>query len=114
MVTFSCKRISQEELIRCSFNLNKTEYNVLMFMLKRGEIFTVSQISKVIKLDRTTIQKAIKSLVDKKLVKKRQKNLPKGGYTFFYKINNKNEIKDRMKEITYKWYKGVEEAINRL
>lgn len=114
MVTFSCKKISQEELIKCSFNLSKTEYNIIMFMLKGDEIFTASQISKAMKLDRTTIQKAIKSLVDKKLAKRRQKNLPKGGYTFFYEINNKNEIKDKMKEITYKWYKGVEEAINRL
>lgn len=33
MVTFACKRIRKEELIKCSFDLNKTEYNVLMFLL---------------------------------------------------------------------------------
>lgn len=114
MITFSCKRISQEELIRCSFNLSKTEYDVLTFMLKENKLLTASQVSKEMKLHRTTIQKAIKSLVDKELAKRRQKNLPKGGYTFFYEINNKNAIKDEIKEVTYKWYKSVEEAINRL
>ncbi|MBN2042991.1 MAG: hypothetical protein JW754_04270 [Candidatus Aenigmarchaeota archaeon] len=100
--------------MRCSFTLNRTEYNVMIFMLKTDGIFSVSKISKTMKLDRTTVQKAIKNLVCKKLAKRRQKNLPNGGYTFFYEINNKKEIKNRMKEITYKWYKSVEKSIDNL
>jgi len=114
MVTFSCKKISQEELIRCAFNLNKTEYNILMFLLKNNKKYTVSQISQIMKLDRTTIQKAIKNLTNEELVKRRQINLSAGGYMFFYKINDKNEIKNKIKKIIYEWYKHVEEAINKL
>ncbi len=114
MVTFSCKRITEEELIRCSFTLNKTEYNVLIFLLKSDKAHKVSQISKAMKLKRTTIQKAIKNLVEKGLVNRTQKNLFRGGYVFLYKPNNKEEIKNKMKEITYKWYKRIEKAISEL
>ena len=114
MITFSCKKITEEELIRCSFNLNKTEYNVLIFLLRNDKMHTVFQISKAMKLERTTIQKAIKNLVEKGLTKRSQKNLSRGGYIFSYKPNNKEEIKSKMKGLTYKWYKHVEETINKL
>ena len=114
MITFSCKKITEEELIRCSFNLNKTEYNVLIFLLRNDKIRTIIQISKAMELERTTIQKAIKNLVEKGLTKRAQKNLSRGGYIFLYKPNNKEEIKSKMKELTYKWYKHVEETIDKL
>ena len=114
MVTFSCKKITEEELMRCSFDLNKTEYHILIFLLKDDKVYTILQISKVMKLERTTVQKAVANLVEKGLVKRTQKNLSRGGYIFLYKPNNKGEIKSKMKEVTYKWYKNVEEAIDRL
>ncbi|OYT57667.1 MAG: MarR family transcriptional regulator, partial [Candidatus Aenigmarchaeota archaeon ex4484_14] len=46
--------------------------------------------------------------------KRIQKNLLRGGYVFLYKPYNKDEIKNKMKEITYKWYKSVEEHIDKL
>jgi len=114
MITFACKKIEHEELIRCSFNLNKTEYNVLMSFLKKKEVCTISEIAKTMKLERTTIQKAIKGLVNKKLVRRLQRNLPKGGYVFLYKVNNKQEIKNKMKSVVHKWYKLVEMEIDDL
>ena len=114
MITFACKKIKQEELIRCSFNLNKTEYNVFMFMLKRNQPYTVSRIAKIMRLERTTVQKAVKNLFNKKLIKRIQRNLPRGGYIFIYEINNKDEIKDKMKKIVYEWYKSVEAAIDKI
>ena len=114
MVTFSCKKITEEELTRCSFNLNKTEYHILIFLLRNDKMRTIFQISKAMELERTTVQKAIKSLVEKRLIKRTQKNLSRGGYIFLYKPSNKDEIKNKMKEITYRWYKNVEEAINKL
>ena len=112
MITFSCKKITKEELLRCSFNLNRTEYNVLSFMLKNDKTCKISQISKAMELERTTIQKAIKGLVSKGLIKRLQRNLSRGGYVFLYRMNNKDDIKNEMKEIIYKWYKGVEKEID--
>ena len=114
MIIFSCKNITEEELVRCSFSLNKTEYNVLIFLLRKDSLFSIPQISKMMKLERSTIQKAIKNLLSERLVKRTQNNLSKGGYIFLYKPNNKNEIKNRMREITSRWYKKIEESIDKL
>ena len=114
MITFSCKRISKENLIKCAFALNKTEYNLLIFLLENEKKYTAFQISELMKLDRTTIQKAVKNLVDKELVIRLQRNIPGGGYTFLYVINDKREIKEKIKRVIHKWCKGVEEAISDL
>ena len=114
MVTFSCKKISKEDLIKCAFALNKTDYNLLMFLLKEDKSFTSIQISELMQLDRTTIQKAVTHLVDKELVKRKQRNISGGGYTFLYLIEDKKEIKNKIKEVIRKWCKGVEESINEI
>ena len=114
MIKFSCREISKEDLIKCTFALNRTEYNLLIFLLKKEKKYTAFQISELMKLDRTTIQKAIKKLVDTKLVNRIQRNIPNGGYTFLYIIKDKKEIKDKIKKVVHKWCKGIEEAIGEL
>jgi len=114
MITFACKKIKQEELIRCSFNLNKTEYNVLMFLLKKNRKCSVIQISEAMKLERTTVQKALKNLLTKKLVKKWKRNLTKGGCLYLYMVINKEEIKKNMRDIIHNWYREIEKQIKSL
>ncbi len=114
MITFLCKKISKEDLIRCAFALNKTEYNLLIFLSKKEDKYTAAQISEFMKLDRTTIQKAIKNLVDKKIVKRTQQNISGGGYMFLYAISDKKKIKEKIKKVVNKWCKGVKESINEL
>ena len=114
MITFSCKKISKEDLIKCAFALNKTEYNLLMFLLKNDTHFTATQISKLMELDRTTVQKAAANLADKELVKRKQRNISGGGYTFLYSIEDKKEIKNKIKEVIRKWCKGVENTIDEI
>ena len=114
MITFACKKIEREELVRCSFNLNKTEYNVMMFLLAKRRIYMVSKIAKEMGLDRTTVQKSIKNLLRNKIIKRTQKNMPTGGYSYLYEINDRDEIKNKMKKIIYEWYRAVEKEITRL
>jgi len=66
------------------------------------------------KLERTTVQKAIKSLIEKDLVLRKQENLEKGGYMFFYKIKKKEELKYKLKKIVTDWHKKVETFIDSL
>lgn len=113
-VTFACKKITHEELIRCSFDLNKTEYNVLMFLLKDGESSEASEIGNRMGLERSTVQKAISGLWEKNLVRRTRRNLPKGGYTYIYRVEQKDGIKSRMEKIVYDWYKGVKKEIDLL
>jgi predicted transcriptional regulator len=114
MITFSCKKISDEELVRCSFDLNKTQYNILNLMLNDDRTRRISRISRDMGLERTTVQKAMKGLVAKGLIRKMQRNLPRGGYIFLYSVNDKDRIKREMMGIIYKWYKSVEKKIGQM
>jgi predicted transcriptional regulator len=114
MIEFSCRKISQEDLVRCAFGLNKTEYNLLVFLLKQEQKYTAIQISEKTGLDRTTIQKAIKNLVGKELADRLQVNIEGGGYTFLYRINDKEKIKGRIKSLIRNWSTAAEAAINKL
>jgi len=113
MISFACQDIEFKDLLRCSFELNKTEYNVFMFLLKTDKFFHASKIGDIMKLDRTTVQKAIKKLAEKDLVFRQQENLNKGGYLFHYRIKNKEDIKQRMLKIVENWHDEVVKEIKK-
>ncbi len=114
MITFACKKIRLDEIVRCSFSLNKTEYNMLMFLLGKEKEFDIHAISKKMGLERTTVQKALKKLLDKKLAKRRQLNIETGGYFFLYSAKNKIWIKTQLLKIIRQWEKTAEEEIQNL
>ena len=64
-------------------------------------------------LDRSTVQKALKRLAEKNLVFRQQKNLSKGGYTFYYSIRDKDHIQERMLSIVSRWTDNVTKEISR-
>ncbi len=114
MLTFACKKIRIEDIIRCSFELNKTEYKTLFFLINNSKKYTVSSIANKMGLNRTTVQKTTKKLLEKKLINKIQINLDKGGYEFYYNMKNKEEFKEGIKEILNKWVVVAEKEINKL
>jgi predicted transcriptional regulator len=107
MIYFACKQVNLDEIIKCSFGISKTEYNILMELTKSDGPLSVEEIVKVFKKDRTTIQKALQNLFKKKLVKRRQINLEKGGYAYYYFVEDKEEIKKKVKKIVAEWHKAV-------
>lgn len=114
MITFACKVIKKEEIVRCTFNLSKTEYTVLEFFFKTKGKHTVMDISKKLKLERTTVQKAIKKLMKKRLLKRTRENLKGGGYVFLYELESAEKIKRRIKHTVSEWYKNVIKKINEM
>lgn len=111
MIEFACKKIRQKEVIRCSFGLNKTEYDILRFLLENEGKRTVSQIAEKINLDRTTVQKAVQGLLGKDLVSRTKKGLSDGGYTFLYETESKQKIKNQMIKKIRKWSEAVKNEI---
>jgi len=107
MVSFACKQIDLKDILMCSFNLNKTEYNLLLFLMNQKESLCASSIGKLVKKDRTTIQKAIKHLLEVDLVHKHQINLDQGGYVFVYRIKDKEYLRTRITRIVSDWYSAV-------
>lgn len=92
MINLACKNITIEELITCAFNITKTEYKIIIQLLKKQNCSSES-LSEKLKKDLTTIQKALKSLVEKELVIRKQINLDGGGYKFIYQSISKEDIK---------------------
>ena len=114
MVTFACKKIPQEDLIRCSFDIKKTPYNLLIFLLGQKDPMKINEIAKQMGLERSSIQKAIRVLLEKDLIIRSQKNLDNGGYIYLYRTKNKQEIKQRMRDIITSWYENTKKEIERL
>ncbi|MCA9478697.1 MAG: HTH domain-containing protein [Nanoarchaeota archaeon] len=112
-ISFSCHHIDFKDLVMCSFDLNKTEYNLLLFLLSQHDSLSATQIGEMTKKDRTTIQKAIKKLFEKDLVLKHQVNLDTGGYTFVYKVKNRDYIRQTILEIINKWHAQVVESVKK-
>ena len=103
-----------DELVRCSFSLNKTECNLLMRLMKQPKAGNATAIAKAVGLDRTTAQKALTTLVERGLAEKFQENLPHGSYTFIYRSKQKGEIKADMLKTVRNWSSAVEKQIEKI
>jgi len=113
MIDFACKKFDINEIIKCSLGLSRADYKLFNFLLGSGEELTTSDISEKIGLDRTTVQKSVKSLVGKGVVVRLQENLDKGGYMFRYRIKDKELLKKQIISILTSWSAKAEEEIRR-
>lgn len=107
MVDFACRNISKEDILRCSFNLNKTEYLVLTALFSGQH--AIKEISSSTSLDRTTIQKAIKGLIAKRIIL-RKKCLS----AYVYYIEDKVQFKKELSKIISQWYSSVRKEIKKI
>ncbi len=111
---FGCERIDPRDLIKCTFGLNKTELELFLFLSKGNKCETVQTISKSLELDRTTIQKSLKKLLESEIIERRQNNLDNGGYVFFYCIKKKPQIKEKMQSILDDWHSSAKKEITHI
>lgn len=100
----TCGKIDIEDIIACSLSLKKSEYKIFEILLRTKENLTIKQISDKLKLDRTTIQKILKTLSEKRLIHRLQQNLENGGYIYTYNIKDKPAIKKYIKDALKLWY----------
>ena len=115
MIDFACKRFDLMEIIKCGLGLTKAELKIMNFFLDNlSKDFTTTNLSKTLKFNLTTVQKAVKKLYEKKIIIRHQKNLGPGGYLYVYECNSKMNIRKIIKEIIRNLSKKVEEKIDRL
>jgi len=106
---FVCRTFTLEELLRCSFNLNKTELSILKYLLNEKEEKTIEEITKKLQKDRTTIQRSISILLEQELITRRQINLKTGGYIFIYAAKSKEVLKEKV----YKIFESFKEKVDK-
>ncbi len=100
----TCGKLDIEDVIACSLSLKKSEYKIFEVLLRSKDNLTIQQISDKLKLDRTTIQKILKTLSEKGLTHRLQQNLENGGYIYNYSIKEKHAVKKHIKESLKQWY----------
>lgn len=113
MIRFACREIGFSELIRCSLNMSKAEYRIFIFMVEREKPLKIKEISKALGIDRTSVQKILKKLMEKGMVKRRQKNLEGGGYLYIYSIQKKEEIKEWILQKMEEWMENAKESVRK-
>lgn len=108
-MNFVCRLITIEDVLKCSYGLNKTEISILRYLIEEKEELNIEEIQKKIKKDRTTIQRSVKKLFEQELIKRRQINLDKGGYVFVYAPKAKSELKEKV----YKIFESFKVAVGK-
>lgn len=114
-----------EQLFKCILGLNKTESKVLCHLLNNRDVRT-SDIARALKMDRSSIQKALQSLSKLKLIErssmsmkdythsKALKETKKQGYLYVYNAKNMDSIKIQFKELLDTWYNSMLKYIENL
>jgi predicted transcriptional regulator len=102
----TCGKLDIEDIIACSLSLKKSEYKIFEVLLRSKENLTIQQISDKLKLDRTTIQKILKTLSEKGLIHRFQQNLENGGYIYNYNIKDKPAVKKHIKDALKIWFEN--------
>lgn len=112
MIDFACKRFQLDEVIKCGLSLSKADYRVFDFLIGHDEdVYSTEELAKELGLNLSTIQRAVKKLYEKHLLKRFQTNLDGGGYSFQYAAKDKSHIKEIIMGIVNRWSSTVENAL---
>ncbi|MEM4735390.1 MAG: helix-turn-helix domain-containing protein [Candidatus Thorarchaeota archaeon] len=90
------------DFICCAFGLQRSEIDTY-FALLSGEK-SASEISAALSLDRSTVQRALKSLMEKQLVFRNKRSIEGGGYYYTYRAVSTEEIRSQILQQLDKWY----------
>ncbi len=113
MIDFACKQFNIKDVMKCGLGLTAADFKVMNFLITEFNDFTTEDIAKKLKLNLSTVQRAVKKLHEKKIIQRNQKNLDSGGYVFVYRTESKQAIKKVILEIVKNWAKKVETELEK-
>lgn len=113
MIDFACKQFNLRDIIKCSLGLTKADLAVFDHLLAHEGRHRTEAIAKHLGVDPSTVQRAVKKLHEKGLVKRLQTNLQGGGYVFEYQSSDKRAIRAIIKETVRTWTRRVEDELER-
>ena len=93
------------DLMCCAFGLRDCEITIYSSLLDIS--MTVEDISSVICRDRSTTQRALKTLLDKGLIERDREHLEKGGYFYVYKSISSEEVRKQILAQLDQWYQDT-------
>jgi predicted transcriptional regulator len=113
MIDFACTEFNLRDIIKCSLGLTKADLAVFEHLLKHPSSHSTEDLAKQLKVDLSTVQRAVKKLHDKNLVLRKQKNLSGGGYVFAYQTNDKRVVRKIILDTVENWTKRVESELEK-
>lgn len=114
MIDFACKEFKIEDVIKCALNLTKADLNVLKYFLNEKDQWVDTEyLSKILKLDISTIQRSVKKLHEKEILQRSQQNLDGGGYVFKYKVSSRAKIKNTIMSVVNSWADRLGQELER-
>lgn len=116
---------SSERLFKCILGLNRTESKVFGYILK-NENASTSEIASKLKMERSSIQRALQSLSKLLLINRESLSMKdygtlekkadskKQGYLYVYNSKDLDSIKAQFKKLLDKWYNSMVNYIDNL
>lgn len=111
MIDFACKKFDIEEVVKCVLSLSKSDYKILKFLMKASESLTTENLATELKLDKSTVQRGVKSLHSRGLLFRSQINKTSGGYIFLYRVKEKEKIRKMISDVIDNWTRVFHEKI---
>jgi predicted transcriptional regulator len=109
---------SSLKLFKCILGLNQTESKIFAYIMKNDDVST-TELTVKLQMDRSSIQRALKTLHDLKIIHrksksmkdyvedKEMKNTKKKGYVYVYNAANMESIKKEFRMLLDKWYESM-------
>ncbi|MBD3313040.1 MarR family transcriptional regulator [Candidatus Woesearchaeota archaeon] len=115
MIDFACRRFSIEDVIKCSLGLTRADLRVLRFLLDNSiDEFSTDDIAESLKLNLSTVQRAVKKLHEKGVASRKQENLSNGGYLYNYQSSGRNALRKAVMETIESWSERVDKELRAL
>jgi predicted transcriptional regulator len=99
-----------EDLLQCVFNLTPCETEVYRMLLKDGGL-TAGEVAERLDRSPNSAYRFLRSLQACKLVFKKQRNRPEGGYYYIYFSEDPERVRERLHEFRQQWDQKIEELI---
>jgi predicted transcriptional regulator len=105
------QKVEASDVMHCFLGLRNLEIDVYFYLLK-GQA-TVKEVSEALGRNRSTIQRAIQNLVQRRFAFRRTRTLRKGGYVYVYEAVSLATLKDLIKEALDSFYQNIVTFLDR-
>jgi len=108
------KEINLDEAIKHIYCLSKAAMDVLKFIRNNGDsLHTTEELARKLKLNLSTVQRAVKKLYDCGLLTMKQDNLKGGGYILLYRKMHIGTVQSNINYILRLYCECVSEGIKK-
>jgi predicted transcriptional regulator len=101
-----------EDLLACVFRLNELEVRAYFALLEHPET-RMDELAEALDRDRSTVHRAVQTLVDLQLAERRAEGLDGGGYCYTYEAASPAAVRERIEERLDAFQEAVEERLAR-